>query len=121
MPSLKVNAITSVTNCGDVIDPADFDWAESGYIELQCAWWTCRPRQIVVALNHGFDEIPDDLVEVAVSIAARASSSPSGAVQESTGPFSVRWSTTAGGVAGGVALLEHERAILDKYKLPPRA
>lgn len=121
LPSLKVNSITSVTHCGDLLDSDDYDWSESGYLELRCGCWTHRPRQIVVELNHGFDDIPEALVEVAVSVASRAASSPSGAVQEATGPFSAKWSSVAPGVSGGIALLEHERSVLGKFKLPPRA
>lgn len=121
LPSLKVNSITSITELGVVVDLDDVDWSESGYLERRCGHWTSRPRQIVVELNHGYEDAPAELVEVVVSIASRASSSPSGAVDEGTGPFRAKWSAVAPGVAGGLALLQHERDILDKYKLPPRA
>lgn len=122
LPSLHVNAITSVTNEGVDLDLIDgLGWSASGYLERRGGCWSRRPRQIVVTLSHGFIDIPEDLVEVAVSIASRAASSPSGAVDEGTGPFRAKWATVAPGVAGGVALLQHERDILDLYKLPPRA
>lgn len=122
LPSLHVNSITSVTNAGVEVDMVNgADWSETGYLELRSGCWTRRPRQIVVTLNHGFEDAPADLVEVVVSIASRAASSPSGAVEESTGPFRAKWAAVAPGVAGGLALLQHERDILDLYKLPRRA
>lgn len=122
LPSLHVNDVTSVTNEGAEVDLVDgVDWSKTGYLELRSGCWTRRPRQIVVTLDHGFAEIPDELVEIVVSIASRAASSPAGAVEESTGPFRAKWSAVAPGVAGGLALLQHERDILDLYKLPPRA
>lgn len=121
LPSLKVNSIASVTDCGESVDLDNLDWSESGYLELRCGRWTSRPRQIVVTLNHGYPEAPAEVMEVVVSIATRAASSPSGAVEQHTGPFSVKWSSVAPGVVGGLALLQHEKAILDQYKLPPRA
>lgn len=121
LPTLQVNDITSVTNAGDEVDLTDdLDWSATGYLELRCGTWTQRPRQVVVTLNHGYEDIPDELIEVIVSIASRAMSSPSGAIRSTTGPFSAEWSAVAPGVAGGLALLQHERAVLDSYKLPPR-
>lgn len=120
LPSLYVTDIASITDCGDVVDADDYDWSTNGYVQRRSGCWTFRARQVVVELTHGYEDIPDELVEVAVSIASRAASSPSGAVQETTGPFSIRYASTANGVAGGVALLQHERDILDLFKLPPR-
>lgn len=120
LPSLKVNSITSVTHLGEPVDLDDVDWSESGYLELRCGYWTRRPRRIAVTLNHGYEVAPAELVEVVVSIASRAASSPSGAVREQAGQVNFTWATVASGVSGGLALLQHERDILDKYKLPPR-
>lgn len=122
LPSLRVNDIVSVTNAGTSVDlTTGLDWSASGYLELRSGCWSHRPRQIVVELNHGFADIPGELVEAVVSVASRAASSPAGAVEESTGPFRAKWSAVAPGVAGGIALLQHERDMLDLYKLPPRA
>lgn len=120
LPSLYVTDIASITDCGDVVDVDDYDWSVNGFVQRRYGCWTFRARQIEVELTHGYDDIPDELIGAAMSIAARAASSPSGAVQETTGPFSVRYATTAEGASGGVALLQHEKAILDRFKLPPR-
>jgi hypothetical protein len=119
LPTLKVKAIASVTDEGNALTSDDFDWSESGYLERRTGTWSTRPRQIVVELTHGYAEIPDDLIGAAVAIAARASSSPSGSVREQTGPFA-RDFGQVNGVAGGIALLEQEKDILSRYKLPPR-
>jgi len=71
-------------------------------------------------MTHGYDEIPADLVELAVSLALRAAASPTGAISESAGQVSLTFGTF-NGVAGGLALLAHEKDLLSAYKLPPRA
>lgn len=121
LPSLHVIDVTAASNDGEDVALDDLDWSEAGYLELRCGHWCRRPRSIEVTLEHGFEEGPDDLVEVAAAIAARAISSPSGATREQAGQVSFQWGTVAPGVAGSVALLQHERDILDHYKLPPRA
>lgn len=121
LPSLHVTAVTAVTNGDTVLDVTDdLDWSETGFIELRCSRWTERPRRISVELTHGYEEIPADLVELAVSLAARAASSPSGAISEHAGQVSLTFGTF-NGVAGGLALLAHEKELLSEYRLPQRA
>lgn len=120
LPSLYVTEIAAITHRGVELDPADVDWSESGYIELRHGRWTDRPRQITVTLTHGYPDIPEDVVELAVSLAARAAASPAGALSESAGGVSLTFGSW-NGVAGGIALLSHEKELLSEYRIPPGA
>jgi hypothetical protein len=121
LPTLQLNSVDAVTNAGTAITVSDgVDWSDAGFIQLRNgARFTDRPGQVTVTMNHGFTDPPPDVVEVVVSVAARAASSPVGAVSESAGGVSLSFGTF-NGVAGGIALLAHERAVLDLYRLAPR-
>lgn len=112
LPSLYVTDIASVTVEGIVKDVDDYDWSTNGYVSSRFGTWSIRPRQIVVEFTHGYDDIPDDLIGVAVAMAGRAAASPAGPKRQTVGPFSVEWDSPGP--------LQHERDILDQYKLPPR-
>jgi hypothetical protein len=111
LPSLYVTDIDSITELGDLVDVADYDWSVDGRVHRRYCSWTTRPRQVIVEFEHGYDLIPDDLIQVAVSLANRRSSSPAGIRRETTGPFSVEY---------GIDFLQDERDVLNLYKLPPR-
>jgi hypothetical protein len=112
LPSLHVTDIVSVTDEGTQVAADDYDWSQTGYIHRRYSCWTSRPRQIVVELIHGYDNIPPELIGVAVSLASRRASSPGGYKRETAGPFSVEF--------GGREFLQEELAVLDQFKLPPR-
>lgn len=59
--------------------------------------------------GQGWDgvPIPDQIVGVAVTVAARVYRNPSGATDQTTGPF-----RTSGGDVGGIVLTDAERAII---------
>lgn len=58
-------------------------------------------------------EVPDDVVTVVLQVAERKWRNPTGAIQETTGPFSVRYSERTG---EGLFLTETEQKMLDRYK-----
>lgn len=120
LPSLKVTAVTEVINEGVTLTADDYDWSADGYLELRNGYcWSRRPRQVSVKFTHGFDPVPEDLIGVAVGVAARAVASPSGATREQVGSVALGYGTF-NGVSGGIALLEHEKEQLDQFRLPPR-
>jgi hypothetical protein len=71
---------------------------------------------VKLTIEHGFDEVPD-VASMIRSIAARASASPTGVVREQAGAVSISMSMVAPGVSGGVVLMDHERRMLDKYRV----
>lgn len=123
LPSLYVTAVTSVTESGNLLtEGTDYQWSENGLIRRLGCPWSCDYRDIVVVFTHGYDpgqgEDADDVKQVVLAVAARNMASPVGAISEGSGAENVRWSQVAAGVAGGIALLPHELAILDEYKIP---
>lgn len=118
LPSLKVVTVASVTVCGELTDPSEYSWSESGYIELHCGSFPHRPRSVVVDLHHGFAEIPADLMDVIMRVAARAKATPMGATRQAAGGVSFDFGRTSSGLAAGTALMADDYAILDLYKVP---
>lgn len=61
--------------------------------------------------------VPEEVATVAVQIAARVWRNPAGFVQDTTGPFTVRYSERSG---DGLFLTETERSILSRYRTQRR-
>lgn len=119
LPTLHLTELVEVKSSGEVMDADLIDWSASGYLESRCGRFSSRPRGVEVTLTHGYDDSPADLVGVAVGIADR-SRSTGGARREAAGAVSIDFATF-NGVAGSIALLQHEIDLLAQYKLPPRA
>lgn len=120
LPTLHLTALTSVTEDDDqIVDLAQVRWSDAGYLWRRDCHWTRRLRGVEAAIEHGYAEVPADVQSVVLSVAARSVASPDGVVRQQAGTFSVTYSQAAFNVAGGVALLAHERAILDRYRIPP--
>jgi hypothetical protein len=79
-------------------------------------YWTDDYRAITVTYTHGFEDVPD-VTAVVLSVAARLLASPMGAVSETAGGVTVKWSETTRGVAGGLGILDHEYALLAPYRI----
>jgi hypothetical protein len=118
MPTLHVTAVASVTEDGVLVNPATYQWSSIGH--LWRAWpWSGHFRGVEVEMTHGYTTA-EDVAGVILAIASRAQVSPNGVVRTQAGPFSETYSQTGFNVAGGVSMVEHELAILDRYRLPPR-
>lgn len=116
LPSLNVADVASVTQNDTLLDPSSYRWSALGSIKLNTGWWTEDYRAISVVLTHGYDDF-EDVQETVKAIVMRALMSPTGATREQAGQVSVSWAITAPGVSGGLAILEHERAALDSYRI----
>lgn len=78
-----------------------------------------RVAYLDVTYEHGYELIPDDIIAVVCQIAGRAFGRPvqdSGTQQESIGGYS--YSVGVAAAAGGVGMLNDERAVLDRYRIP---
>lgn len=122
LPTTHATAVTDVTVCGAALTADDYEWSASGMLRKRSGCWPDRYRSVTLTLEHGYDlaDVPD-LAEMVQQVAARAFASPMGSVREQVGPFASAASQVAPGVAGGVALMGHERALLDAYRLPGAA
>lgn len=109
LPQRPVTAIVSVTSGGASV-PYRLDAA--GVIEV---YGTCG-RPVVVEYQHGYDVVPDGLVELVCSIAARMATTPNavgaGAQTEQAGGESITWGYDA--YAGTTGLTQAEQRELDR-------
>lgn len=113
LPSLHLRSIDSLVVDGRLVDltetPVDFV-EETGETDI-------RGRNIRVTFTHGFESVPEDLVDLTLMVASRAMGSPLGFVREQAGGVAVTHSVTAAGVAGGTVLLDVDKETLLPYTL----
>jgi hypothetical protein len=88
------------------------------------AWepYKIPPSAAYVTYEHGYDEIPDDIVAVVCSMAARAfgvDPAKTGYQQQQTGPYMVTLGVS--GAQGALGMLNDEREIVDAYRQPGRS
>lgn len=73
LPHWPVHDVADVT-VDDV--PVDVDWSSSGWIVRKSGVFPDRPRSVVAVVDAGWQQPPTALVNVALSMAARAYSNP---------------------------------------------
>jgi hypothetical protein len=108
-PVTAVDGVDSVTG-----DTLGFTWYAGDHLELDSVptvGW------VDVTYDHGYDDVPPDLIAVVCNIAMRAFGTPAeqtGLQSESIGTYSY----TVGGAAaaGALGLLADEKKILDNYR-----
>lgn len=118
LKTLRLRNVLAAEVSGVVVDPLTLEWSEAGFLRSP-GIFPDRLRSVRLTIEHGFDAVPD-VAQVIRDISARADSAPGGVVREQAGAVSITNSLTATGVAGGVVLMDHERRMLDKYRLPGR-
>ena len=116
--SLRLVNVAAAAVDGVALDVSTLEWSEAGFLRTS-GCWPDRLRSVRLTIEHGFDEVPD-VAAIIRAIAARADASPTGAVREQVGAVSASNSLTAPGVSGGVVLMDHERKMLDQYKVGVR-
>jgi len=123
LPTLHMVDLLALTASGVAADVARVEWDEAGIIEYsRSAFGTYALRRAVeVTFTHGYEDVPEDIVDLTLMIASRALGSPLGVVRESTMSSSVTYSQAGFNVAGGSALLEHEKESLEIYRRPANA
>lgn len=114
VPSGKLRAVTAVRVDGRAV--TGYAWDTSGAVWAGCL--AGGPRRVEVDVEHGYhiSEVPD-LAAVVVQVVAIAASSPKGATREQAGQVAITWAQTSIGVAGGLALLDRDLAVVDAYRL----
>ena len=108
LPSLKVTDVSAVTNDGTTV--TDPEWSEAGMVRGS---WSCKFRGVTVTMTHGYEECPSEIIGVLLEAADRGvGSSVSQVGQVRMGGVS--------GVPGAASFMLDQKAVLDRYKLPPR-
>lgn len=119
-----VTAVTAAKSVSGLDIPFVWDGEERVYLWTTLygpsgGWEYGLPRvlhnRVDITYTHGYDQVPDVVVAVCCSMAARALSVPAdqGLIQETIGDYSYRRSQPVGGAVG---MLPDERAALDVYR-----
>lgn len=111
LPELPVHEIVDVVD----IDRNPVEWSWNGDDVL----YVPGARLVRVTYDHGFDEVPDDVVAVVCNVAARALAAPpetAGLTSESITNYSVGYGAV--GASGPAGIFNEERRALDRYRAP---
>lgn len=124
LPQRPVTDVTAVDNVDGVAQI--FTWYGGDVLELNGGyglvngpwpWGNYGTVWLDVTYDHGYEEIPGEIVAIVCQIAARAfgtTPDDSGYTQEGIGNYS--YQVGAAAAAGAVGLLADERRILDRYR-----
>lgn len=112
LPSLRIVEVHSVIDGGTSV-PVDQVTSSGGVLTRRAGSWSTGP--VKVDLTHGFTGA--DVASLAMSIAARARSTPQGFVRQQAGTMSATPSQMAFNASGGVGLLDWEKQQLDLYRI----
>lgn len=119
LPSLMVTAVASVTIDGTALTADEYTWTAAGVLKRSMGWcW--GSGTVVVAFTHGYDLAPPEVTAVVQAAAQRALDNPGSRPRDQVGPFAESYSQVGFNQAPALALLDAEKEILDRYKLPPR-
>lgn len=116
LPTLRVTALTALSEEGTAVDLAEVEWSEAGFLRRTTPF-TARLRGVSVTVTHGYDAIPLDVQAVIDRLTTRGVQSSS-SVYAQVGQVS--YATGADGLPATATLTELDRAVLDRYRLPPR-
>ncbi|MFD3431153.1 hypothetical protein [Nocardia fluminea] len=119
LATLRLNSVASVTECGVVLPDYGYEWSQDGSLR-KWSCWTTRYRGVVVEANHGYENVPENIVSVILDAASSAISTAVGDdvvgdEPEKMGPF--EWGARPD---GGVVLTAAQRRVLDHYRIPFR-
>lgn len=116
LPSLHVTAVTSVI--ADGVTLTDYQWSENGVMERIC--WPTGRRNITVNFVHGYDNLPDDLADVAARVEARGPIAAAGVKSKTMGSASVTYGADLAGGISSDGFAGDELLVLDSYRIPNR-
>ena len=109
LPTLHLTDVSSITSDGTAV--TDPEWSEAGMVRGS---WTERFRGVTVTMTHGYTSCPDEIVGVLREAADRG---VEGSAVSQVGQVRAGG---VGGVPGAASFMLEQRAVLDRYKLPPR-
>jgi hypothetical protein len=112
LPQRPVQEVLDVL-VGDVVAT----WRFNGTDRVDITWPRAGAWYAAVTYDHGYDEIPDDIVAVVCNVAARSLASPperAGMTQQSITNYSESFGSV--GASGPVGLFADEQAILSRYR-----
>lgn len=120
LPTLALESVDAIEIDGDAIDVDAIEHLDSGLVRVSCGRWPRTWGGVVVDFTSGYDiDQVSDLAAVVAQIASNAMAGAPGVASERAGEVSITYNATGYGVAGGITLLDRDKALLDPYRLPP--
>lgn len=122
LPTLRLLEVERLEYAGQEIAADSFEFSDAGLIRVGKTALPSRLGGIKATIRHGY--APEECVEIfqiAQALADRMQTgrASQGIVQQTTGPFSMRYGTLTGGMPLSQALLlEPEKQVLARYRLP---
>lgn len=119
LPTLRLNAVTAVSDDGTDLDATTVEWSADGMIRRGSSCWTRKFRGVRVQFNSGFrQEELGGVSDIITALIKRPASDPTGQIaSKSVGGVSISYAPAAGSRG---RLTESDQALLASYKLPRR-
>jgi len=115
LPSRRVSTVTSVVINEEVtLEPDDYILETGGWIETRRAFFDTWPGRAVVTMDHGFEECPLEVKQVAYELVASLLDTPAGNVSQLSTPAGYRVSLS---LPAGFNLNPGQVQLLAGYKL----
>lgn len=117
LPSLHVTAVSTVQDDSTaLVVEDDYTWSPAGVL-TRLGYWGDNTI-VAVGMTHGYEEVPPEVTGVVQAIAQRAVSNPGSAIRSQAGPFSEAYSQTGANQSIPLTLLDAEKDILRRYRIP---
>ncbi len=122
LPTLRLLDVERLEYAGQQIDPGRIEFSDAGLIRIGKTALPSRLGGIKATIRHGYD--PKECAEIfqiaqALESRMKTGLTTQGIVQQTTGPFSMRYGTITGGIPLSQALLlEPEKQVLARYRIP---
>ena len=143
LPQRPVTAVHSVTVNGRTLEPGAYQWDRDGELSVSSGsfapdygsaaggsalWgpagsignptaggpsWSGPSAVITVSYDHGFDEIPQDVVNEVAGMVASQIATPMGILKEDIGGYKVAYQRSAG---GGMTLTADAKSMLNFFR-----
>lgn len=122
LPSMHVTAVASVADDGTALTVEDdYTWSTAGILTRLGYWGAGTVVEVTFTHGYAVADLPAEITAVVQAIAQRAVNNPGSLLRAQAGPFGSSHSQTGTNQALPIALLDAERAILARYRLPSLA
>lgn len=84
LPTLHLRDVNSLTVAGELVDASSYTWSRAGQL-YRAQGWPRGFRMVDAVVDHGYDDIPDEIRIVVLSLAARYYVNPEGLRSKTVG------------------------------------
>lgn len=115
LPTLRLNTLDALVVDGDAADLGGVEWSQAGFLRRAAAF-PDGLRSVTATISHGYAAMPLDVQAVIDRLVERGVETIGALVQVGQ----VRYATGSDGLPAAATLTDLDRAVLDRYRLPPR-